>query len=120
MCGGWQHSCTRTSCNYCAGGKIVMKTKLMMASLFMALPLWAVAPAARSHHSGRPQAPATGRRKSANTSGATLNSQTRIQAKLKSKLDTRHARVGQQVQAVTTAQVKSHGRVVLPKGTRLM
>jgi len=44
---------------------------------------------------------------------------TRINAQLKSAIDSQHARVGDKVTAVTTAAVKSHGKTELPKGTTL-
>src|SRR5690348_9167839 len=50
---------------------------------------------------------------------AMLASGTKVNAKLKSKLDTRHAQVGDKVTAVTTSDVKEHGVKVLPKGSTL-
>ncbi len=46
--------------------------------------------------------------------------QTAFRARLRTRLDSQHARVGQQVVAQTTAAVKNHGRVILPKGARLL
>jgi hypothetical protein len=45
---------------------------------------------------------------------------TRIQAVLQSRLDTRHAKVGDRVTGKTTAAVKQGGKVVVPKGSRLL
>ncbi len=104
-----------------------MKNKLVLASLILGLPFLGLAQSTPPNHPPRPsQHGNTGSASPASNNGAapaaagwSLSSQTKIQAKLKSRLDTRHARVGQQVQAVTTSSVKSQGRVVLPKGTRL-
>lgn len=49
-----------------------------------------------------------------------MAAQTAFRAKLRTPLNTRHARVGQHVVAQTTAAVKNHGRVILPKGARLL
>jgi len=43
----------------------------------------------------------------------------KVNAQLKSKLDTRHAKVGDKVTAVTTSDVKENGVKVLPKGSTL-
>lgn len=48
-----------------------------------------------------------------------LQAGTRIHAELKSKLDTQHAKVGDQVTAVTTSDVKEGGVKILPKGAKL-
>lgn len=50
---------------------------------------------------------------------AMVASGTKVDAKLKSKLDTRHAQVGDKVTAVTTSDIKEHGIKVLPKGSTL-
>lgn len=51
---------------------------------------------------------------------ATMQSGTRINAVLKSKLDARKARVGDPVMAESTQTLKSHGNVILPKHSRLL
>ncbi|MGH9466127.1 MAG: hypothetical protein ACRD1Y_02110, partial [Terriglobales bacterium] len=51
--------------------------------------------------------------------GTTLAAGTKINSKLKTKLDTRHAKVGEKVTAVTTSDIKEHGVKVLPKGSVL-
>ncbi|MGH9413111.1 MAG: hypothetical protein ACRD0Y_05165 [Terriglobales bacterium] len=50
---------------------------------------------------------------------ASLPAGTKIKAELRSALDTAHAKVGASVRAVTTADVKLHGRKLLPKGSQL-
>jgi hypothetical protein len=50
---------------------------------------------------------------------AAVASGSKINAELKSKLDTRHAQVGDKVTAVTTSDIKEHGVKVLPKGSTL-
>lgn len=50
---------------------------------------------------------------------AKIASGTQVDAQLKSKLDTQHAKVGDAVAAQTTAAIKEDGRTVLPKGTKL-
>jgi len=50
---------------------------------------------------------------------AALSAGTKVEAKLQSQLDARRAHVGDPVTAVTTAAVKDHGKLVLPKGSRL-
>ena len=65
------------------------------------------------------QASAAGKAASVHAQSA-MAVRTAFRARLRSKLDTRHARVGQQVVAQTTAAVKEHGRVILPKGARLL
>ncbi|HXE31867.1 MAG TPA: hypothetical protein VN515_08720 [Terriglobales bacterium] len=50
---------------------------------------------------------------------ATLSAGTRVQAELKTKLDSKHAHVGDTVKAVTTADVKQNGVKILPKGSTL-
>lgn len=52
-------------------------------------------------------------------SQAKLAAGTKVNAKLQSSLNAQHAKVGDRVTAVTTSAVKEHGKVVLPKGTRL-
>ncbi|TAN20562.1 MAG: hypothetical protein EPN33_14425 [Acidobacteria bacterium] len=52
-------------------------------------------------------------------SQAKLAAGTRVNAKLQSSLNAQQAKVGDRVSAVTTSAVKEHGKVVLPKGTRL-
>lgn len=49
----------------------------------------------------------------------TMAAGSRVNAQLKSKLDTRHAKVGDKVTAVTTADMKENGVKVLPKGSTL-
>jgi len=56
----------------------------------------------------------------ASRSGATLESGTQLNATLKSTLDARRAHVGDSVTAVTRHEVRSGGRVLLPKGSRLI
>ncbi|HXR98372.1 MAG TPA: hypothetical protein VN709_11080 [Terriglobales bacterium] len=48
-----------------------------------------------------------------------LQAGTKMNAELKSKLDTKNAHVGDSVTAVTTSAVKEHGTTVLPKGSVL-
>ncbi len=101
-----------------------MKRSLMIASLFLGLPLLGMAQSTHSHPSPRqpqaaPHSKASSTPANRQAAGWAFSSQTRIHARLKSRLDTRHAHVGDQVRAQTTSQVKSHGRVVLPKGSRL-
>ena len=50
---------------------------------------------------------------------AALSAGTTVDAQLQSQLDARRAHVGDPVTAVTTAAVKDHGKLVLPKGSRL-
>jgi hypothetical protein len=50
---------------------------------------------------------------------AALSAGTKVDAQLQSQLDARQAHVGDPVTAVTTAAVKDHGKLVLPKGSRL-
>lgn len=50
---------------------------------------------------------------------AAVSSGTRVDARLQSRLNAQQAKVGDSVTAVTTAAVKDHGKIVLPKGTRL-
>lgn len=52
-------------------------------------------------------------------SQAKLATGTKVNAKLQSSLNAQQAKVGDRVTAVTTSAVKEHGKVVLPKGTRL-
>lgn len=51
--------------------------------------------------------------------GSGLAAGTKVDAKLQNKLNAQNAKVGDKVTAVTTSAVKEHGKVVLPKGTRL-
>jgi hypothetical protein len=62
---------------------------------------------------------AWGQAKGQASRGEALAGGTTINAVLKSKLDTRHAKVGDRVTGQTTAAVKQGGRVVLPKGSKL-
>ena len=48
-----------------------------------------------------------------------LTSGSQMNAKLNSTLDAKKAKVGQSVVATTTSAVKQHGKVVLPKGSKL-
>ena len=59
---------------------------------------------------------------SADTSGANagLASGTTINAKLTKSLDSKKAKVGDAVEAKTTSDVKSEGKTVLPKGSKLL
>jgi hypothetical protein len=50
---------------------------------------------------------------------AAVSAGTHVDARLQTRLNAQAARVGDPVTAVTTAAVKDHGRIVLPKGTRL-
>ena len=61
------------------------------------------------------QAPARNLSPAANT----LQAGSRLNAELKSKLDTKHAKVGDRVSAVTTSDFKQNGIKVLPKGSTL-
>ncbi|MGH9393814.1 MAG: hypothetical protein ACRD1E_06555, partial [Terriglobales bacterium] len=44
----------------------------------------------------------------------TVAAGTKVDAQLKTKLDTQHAKVGDKVSAVTTAAIKENGQTVLP------
>src|SRR5258708_9870315 len=57
---------------------------------------------------------------SANNAGAGLTSGTTMQTELTKSLDTRKAKVGDEVTAKVTQDVKSDGRVVVPKGSKLI
>lgn len=50
----------------------------------------------------------------------TLPEGTKIKVDLRSSLDTAHAGVGERVQAVTTSDVKVHGKKLLPRGSQLV
>jgi len=52
-------------------------------------------------------------------SQGSIASGTKVDAQLKSKLDTQHAKVGDAVAAQTTSAIKENGQTVLPKGTKL-
>lgn len=56
----------------------------------------------------------------ANTAPAALAVGTRMNAQLKSTIDARKAHVGDRVTAVVTGNVKQEGRVVIPKGSKLL
>ena len=83
-------------------------------ALCLAPNAWSQQTAAGATGSGAAQASAQGGAAPAVTIG------TRFKAELKSTLDARKVRAGQQVTAVTTSNVKEDGRVVLPKGTKLL
>lgn len=78
-------------------------------SLAVGLALAAAAPAwaATARHAAHPAATTA------------VAAGTRLNAELKSTLDAHKAKVGQKVTAVVRSNVKSHGRVVIPKGAKL-
>lgn len=88
-------------------------TILMIAGLGAAMAA-AQTPTTQASASAASKATAT-----ANSNGSALAVGTRMDAELKSKLDTKNAKVGDSVTAVTTSAVKEHGTTVLPKGTTL-
>ncbi|MGC1485754.1 MAG: hypothetical protein WA789_18320 [Candidatus Acidiferrum sp.] len=55
----------------------------------------------------------------AETTGATLPSGTAMNAELNSSLDSRKAKVGEKVEAHTTAAAESDGKTIVPKGAKL-
>ncbi len=57
---------------------------------------------------------------SANNAGAGLTSGTTMQTELTKSLDTKRAKVGDEVTARVTQDVKSDGKVVVPKGSKLI
>ena len=57
---------------------------------------------------------------SANNAGAGLSSGTTMQTELTKSLDTKKAKVGDEVTARVTQDVKSDGKVVVPKGSKLI
>ncbi len=79
----------------------------LAAAFSLALVAGAPAWAATARHAAHPAA------KTALAAGARLN------AELKSTLDAHKAKVGQKVTAVVRSNVKSHGRVIIPKGAKL-
>lgn len=56
----------------------------------------------------------------ANSSGAALSSGTTLQAELTKSLDAKKAKPGDEVSAKTTQDVKSNGKVVIHKGSKLV
>ncbi len=85
-----------------AGARVALAAALSLA-LAAAAPAWA----ATARHGAHPAAT------TALAAGARLN------VELKSTLDAHKAKVGQKVTAVVRSNVKSHGRVVIPKGAKL-
>jgi hypothetical protein len=63
---------------------------------------------------------ASGASAQANGSNASLASGTALTAELSSSVDSKKAKVGDQVVAHTTEAVKSDGKTIVPKGTRLI
>jgi hypothetical protein len=96
-----------------------MKKLILLVSLSLALTVLANAQTPRSQTSvdARNQTSASASR--ANKS-VTLNSGTQLAGLLQNTLDARHARVGDQVVLKTTQAVKSNGRIVVSKGSRLI
>lgn len=87
-----------------AGARAGVVAAISMAvALAAGAPAWATTP----RHAAQPAAttaPAAG---------------THLNAELKTTLDAHKAKVGQKVTAVVRSNVKSHGRVVIPKGAKL-
>jgi hypothetical protein len=96
-----------------------MKRTILALSLSFACSLVAHAQRAESHASGEAsnQTSAT-----ANAAGKTihLESGTRLAGELQKTIDVRQAKVGDQVMLKTTQAIKSEGRTVVGKGSRLV
>ena len=85
-----------------AGARVALAAAFSLA-LAAAAPAWA----ATARHGTHPAATTA------------LAASSRLNAELKSTLDAHKAKVGQEVTAVVRSNVKSHGRVVIPKGAKL-
>ena len=92
---------------------------MQSCKLIPVLALAVTAPVALAQAKGRVTGGAAGTAAVPPARSAALASGARINAVLKSKLDTRHAKVGDRVTGRTTAAVKQGGTVVLPKGSTL-
>ena len=96
------------------------------AGLFLTVALWSVSAVGQSAQTQATGSAAQQTSVSANKSGAQVASATNVEAgttvaaELSKALDARKNKVGDQVLAKTTHEVKSEARVIVPKGSKLV
>ena len=96
-----------------------MKRTILAANLMLVCGLAVSAQTANTNAQGEASSQTSAAARAANKS-INLDSGTRMAGELQSTLDARHAKVGDQVVLKTTQAIKSHGRTVVSKGSRLV
>jgi hypothetical protein len=96
-----------------------MKRTVLAANLMLVCGLAVSAQTANTNAQGEASSQTSAAARAANKS-INLDSGTRMAGELQSTLDARHAKVGDQVVLKTTQAIKSQGRTVVGKGSRLV